>query len=153
MKAIRWSPEQLAEYERRRTPHTGPQPARLEREASRHMRGVDIDAIHRLQPPSKLERRFDQQIEEAGLPPPKRNWFFLNGRDFELDRAWPAKKVAVEVQGMAHRIKGKFQRDIEKRALALLAGWRVLEVDGKSIRDGRAIEWAKRLVIGEESMR
>lgn len=25
-------------------------------------------------------------------------------------------------------------------------GWRVLEVDGKSIRDGRAIEWTKQLL-------
>ena len=95
---------------------------------------------------SKLERRFDQQILEAGLPEPRRNWFFLNGRDFELDRAWPAEKIACEVQGMAHRIKGKWKRDIEKRALAMLAGWRVLEVDGASVRDGRAIQWLKQLL-------
>ena len=95
---------------------------------------------------SKLERRLDQQIFEAGLPEPKKNWFFLNDRNFELDRAYPAQKIAVEVQGMAHRIKGKFKADIEKRALAMLSGWRVLEVDGASIRDGRAIEWLKRLL-------
>jgi hypothetical protein len=47
---------------------------------------------------------------------------------------------------MAHRIKGKFKRDIEKRALAMLAGWRVLEVDGAAIKDGRAIAWTKRLL-------
>lgn len=101
---------------------------------------------YRKQPESKLERRLDQQIEEAGLEVPRRNWFLITGRDYELDRAWPTKKIAVEVQGMAHRIKGKFQRDIEKRALALLAGWRVLEVDGASVRDGRAIQWLKELL-------
>jgi hypothetical protein len=56
--------------------------------------------------------------------------------------------VAVEIQGMAHRIKGKFKRDIEKRALALLAGWKLLELDGASVRDGRGIEWLRQLLSG-----
>jgi very-short-patch-repair endonuclease len=95
---------------------------------------------------SKIERRLDQQLAESGLPKHQRNYFFLPDRDLELDFAWPALKVAVEVQGMAHRIKGKWKRDIEKRALAMLAGWRVLEVDGAAVRDGRAIEWTKKLI-------
>lgn len=130
-KAVRWSPEQLVEYLKRHV--LKPEPTRAE---------VKQAQVRE----SKLERRFDQQLEAAGLPQPRRNWFFLNGRDYELDRAWPAQKIAVEIQGMAHRIKGKFQRDIEKRALAMLSGWKVLEVDGKSIRDGRAIEWTKQLL-------
>jgi hypothetical protein len=130
--AVRWTEEQLREY-------------RMRNEKP-DMRGVDIDAVHkRPRMESKLELRFDQQIFEANLPKPEKNWFFLLGRNFELDRAWPALKVAVEIQGMAHRIKGKFKRDIEKRALAMLAGWTVLEVDGAAIRDGRAIEWLKQL--------
>jgi very-short-patch-repair endonuclease len=130
--AVRWTEEQLREY-------------RMRNEKP-DMRGVDIDAVHkRPRMESKLELRFDQQIFEANLPKPEKNWFFMLGRDFELDRAWPALRVAVEIQGMAHRIKGKFKRDIEKRALAMLAGWTVLEVDGASIRDGRAIDWLKQL--------
>jgi hypothetical protein len=130
--SIRWTPEQYAEFEAKRkkpTPSaaTTPKPPAGE---------------------SKLERRFDQQIEEAGLPVPRKNWFFMIGRDFELDRAWPDRKLYVEIQGMTHRIKGKFKRDIEKRALAMLAGWRGLEIDGASIRDGRAIEWTKKLLGG-----
>lgn len=134
MKSIRWSPEQLVDYLKKQGMKPEPTRAEIKKEAQKE---------------SKLERRFDQQIEEAGLPEPRRNWFFLNGRDFELDRAWPAQKVAVEVQGMAHRIKGKWKRDIEKRALAMLAGWRVLEVDGSSIRDGRAIDWTKKMLEGQ----
>lgn len=126
---LRWTDEELAAYRKRRD-----------------MRGVDMDALHRsrgLMPEkeSKIERRFAQQLQDAALPEARRNYFFLEGRDFELDFAWPLVKMAVEVQGMSHRIKGKFKRDIEKRALALLAGWRVLEVDGASVRDGRAIKW------------
>lgn len=132
---LRMTEEELAAYQKRRFP------------------GVDMDAAHRtrgLMPEkeSKIERRLDQQIMDAGLPEPRRNYFFLEGRDFEIDRAWPLVKMGVEVQGMAHRIKGKFKRDIEKRALAQLAGWRVLEVDGASVRDGRAIKWLIEL-LGE----
>lgn len=131
MSGIRWTLEEVETYKRKRSgskpetpPVTAPQP-----------RGESL-----------LERRYDQKLEEAGLPAPRKNWFFMNDRNFELDRAWPAQKVAVEIQGGAHRAKGKWQRDIEKRALAMLSGWRVLEVDGTSIKDGRAIEWTKRLL-------
>lgn len=133
---LRWSEEQLRDFQLRtdarglkNAPSTGsaptPKPAKTE---------------------SKAERRFSQQLHESGLPPHFRNWFFMDGRDFELDFAWPGLKVAVEVQGGVHRIKGKFGRDIEKRALAMLAGWKVLEVDSASIKDGRAIDWVKRLL-------
>jgi very-short-patch-repair endonuclease len=119
--------------------------------AARHkaFKGVDIDAVHKKRETpqeSKLERRFVQQLYEAGINGYLRGYFFLEDRDFELDFAWPQIRAAVEVQGMAHRIKGKFKRDIEKRALAMFAGWRVLEVDGESIRSGRAIEWTRKLL-------
>lgn len=132
--AVRWTPEQYQEFLKR----TG--------ELAR------IDEVKIGQPAnpapkeSKLERRLVQQLAESDLPAYQRNYFFLADRDLELDFAWPAARVAVEVQGMAHRIKGKFQRDIRKRALALLAGWRVLEVDGSAIKSGEAMEWLKQLV-------
>ena len=134
---MRWTEDQLAEFERRR----------------KEFKGVDIDAVHRKvkQPPkpgteSKLERRFAQQLDEAGIRGHQRNYFFLRDRDLELDFAWPSLKVAVEIQGMAHRIKGNFKRDIEKRALALLAGWRLLELDGSRVRDGSGLEWLRELL-------
>ena len=96
---------------------------------------------------SKIERRLSQQLaEHPEIPAAQRNYFFLPDRDLELDYAWPALRVGVEIQGQAHRIKGKFRRDIEKRALAMLAGWRVLELDGHSIRSGRGLEWLKALL-------
>lgn len=138
--AIRWTPEDLAAYQ-----------AKSEKAS---MPGVDIDAVHRKQGPSKLELRFEQQMNEGGIWPAKedepagyfRQFYFLKGRDLTIDFAWPGFMIGVEVQGMAHRIKGKFKTDIEKRALAMLRGWRVLEVDGASIRDGRAIGWLRSLL-------
>lgn len=135
--SARWTDEDYARFQKRQN----------------DFKGVDIDAIHRKQPKpppteSKLERRFVQQLTDAGIAGWQRNYFFLPDREFELDFAWAPVKLYVEVQGMAHRIKAKFSADIEKRALALLAGWRGLEVDGSTIKDGRALEWTKRLLNG-----
>lgn len=136
MKAVRWTPDDYADF-RRRT-------AAALKDVSET--AAKLAPIPRQE--SKLERRFTQQLTDACITGYQRNYFFLPDRDFELDYAWAPIKFAVEVQGMAHRIKANFQRDIEKRALALFAGWRVLEVDGASIRDGRALGWVKRLLEG-----
>lgn len=98
---------------------------------------------------SLLEDRFEQQILEHAEPEWPlhiREYFFLDNRDFRFDFAWPGLKVAVEIQGMSHRIKGKFKADIEKRALALLSGWRVLELDGERVRNGQGIKWLKEVL-------
>ena len=131
--SLRWTEADYADFERRKN-------AAL-KDVSEQV--AKLAPIPRQE--SKLERRLWQQIIDAGLPTPQRNYFFLTDRDLELDFAWPQIKVAVEVQGSGHRIKENFHRDIEKRALAMLAGWRVLEVSGATIKDGRAMAWLKQL--------
>lgn len=93
--------------------------------------------------PSKLELMFAGQIAADRLPPPQTEFAFHPERNFRFDFAWPEWKLAVEVEGMVHRIKTRFESDIEKYALAQLAGWTVLRVSGKVIRDGRAIGWLR----------
>ena len=108
---------------------------------------VGIPIVTKAPPvPSQIHIRMRQQIQQAGLPQPIEEYYHLKGRDFRLDFAWPDRKIGVEVQGMAHRIKGKFHADIEKRSLGLLAGWRILEVSGDTVRDERGIGWLKQLL-------
>lgn len=117
--------------------------------AKRTARPLEIPVLAPPEPPkeSKLERRFAQQLaDNPDLPEGQRHYFALQDRDFEIDFAWSSWRVGVEVQGMAHRIKGKWKRDIEKRALLLLAGWRILELDGASIKDGRGLAWLRALL-------
>lgn len=95
---------------------------------------------------SGIEVLFAQQIDLLQVPAPKRNYLFMPGRKLELDFAWPERMIAVEVQGMVHRIKGRFNDDMEKRALALLAGWRILEIGGREIRSGKAATWIQQLM-------
>lgn len=133
MNSLRWTPEQLADYQKRQG-----QPKALE---------IPILAAPVVQKESKLERRMVQQLaENPDIPPGQRNYIFLPDRDFEFDWAWSEYRVGLEIQGLAHRIKGKFKRDIEKRALALLAGWKVLEVGGDEVRSGKALAWLRMLL-------
>lgn len=94
---------------------------------------------------SEIEAMFAQYLRTTDIPTPMRNFVFLPNRKLELDFAWPDKKVGVEIEGAVHRIRERFHGDIEKHALAILNGWVVMRVDGRSIRSGKAIEWFDQL--------
>lgn len=125
-----------------------------------HLRIHDGDKVKLIPPPkpapkaqpeekqeSDIEALLASQINLVGnLPAPERNYPHIRGRRFNLDFAWPeweynGMQIGLEVQGMAHRIRGKFLADIEKRILAQLQGWIVIEVAGEHIRSGKAMEW------------
>lgn len=92
--------------------------------------------------PSRLEVMFAQQIAALELPAPVQQYpGAVPGRKYRLDFAWPQFRLAVEVQGMVHRIKGRFKADTEKLSLLVVHGWRVLPVSGDDVRSGRAAAW------------
>lgn len=95
---------------------------------------------------SPIEALLALQLRAFKMPAFERNFRCIPGRKFELDFAIPDRRIGVEVQGMVHRIQSKFKADIEKRALLLLSGWRVLEVGGTEIRSGQAIAWIEKLL-------
>jgi very-short-patch-repair endonuclease len=95
---------------------------------------------------SGLEARFEQGIRALHFPPWVRNHVFLPDRKFQLDFAWPDRKLAIEIDGHVHRIHERFESDLEKHWLALQAGWTVLRIGGRQIRDGRAFEWAEQFL-------
>lgn len=91
--------------------------------------------------PSELELMFAKQLTVLGIQPPQREFKFHPNRDWRLDYAWPDRRLAVEVQGMPHRIRERFLSDVEKLAMAQIHGWRVLLVAGQDVRSGRAVSW------------
>lgn len=104
------------------------------------------------EPASSLEALFDLQLRALKLPRPKMNHQFLPTRGFTFDRVWLDSfgvpyKVAVEIEGSVHRIAKSSASDYEKFALALLYGWHVLRIDKITIKDGRAIQWTKALLL------
>ncbi len=72
-------------------------------------------------------------IRGGKLPEPTAEYKFLESRKFKFDFAWVEQKVALEAEGMVHRIKSRFHSDIEKYNLALEAGWRVYRASRRDL--------------------
>lgn len=90
----------------------------------------------------------------AGLPKPEREYFFLTGRLFRFDWAWPSLKLAVEYEGGVYT-RGRHVRpdgfitDCVKYNEAALAGWRVLRFTVEHVRDGTALDVLTRAAKGQ----
>ena len=93
---------------------------------------------------SPLERMLARQIEDAGLPPPVREYRFAPPRRWRFDFAWPDRMLAVECEGGVYS-RGRhvrpdgFKRDAEKYNAAALAGWMVLRFTAQNIETQGAI--------------
>lgn len=82
-------------------------------------------------------------MRSIGLPEPVTEYRFAPPRRWRFDYAWPAAKVALEIEGGTwtggRHVRGKgYERDVEKYNAAALAAWTVLRVTTGMIRDGRA---------------
>lgn len=113
------------------------------------LRGKPSLTVSKKRGPSAIEESMAQQIKAAGLQAPIREYTPLPDRKFRLDFAWPwppPRQFGLEVQGAVHRIKGRWKAESERRALLLLAGWRILEVNGDDVRSGRALKWLIKLL-------
>ena len=82
---------------------------------------------------------------------PVREFKFHPDRKWRLDLAWPESKLAVEVEGFSaggsagrHQRPAGFDKDCEKYAELAIAGWRLIRVTTKQVKDGRALQWIER---------
>ena len=109
---------------------------------------------------SALEDQLAWQLATLDLPPPEREYRWaarlvgegkgLRGRlaaaglkDWRYDFAWPAQRLAVEVEGGAwvggrHTRGAGFTADIAKYHAALSHGWTVYRCDARLVRTGEA---------------
>jgi very-short-patch-repair endonuclease len=85
------------------------------------------------------EGRLAQQLEDAGITGFFVDAEYIQDRGLRADILMPLDKLAIEIQGAAHRIKGKWERDIEKAQATMLAGYRLLPIATKQVRDGSAV--------------
>ena len=72
-------------------------------------------------------------LRGAGLPAPVREYRFDPVRRWRFDLAWPARWVAVELDGgewLPHGGRHNTDRDREKLNQAAAQGWRVLRFSG-----------------------
>lgn len=129
---IRWTEEQLAAHLGQTKPRTAPAPSKQATPKPRS------DA------PPDIEGALVVELQRAGLAGYQRNYRFDPRRRSELDFAWVAQKVAIEVQGGIHsygahvRPEG-YRRDAEKTRRAQLMGWIVLPCLAADVRDGSIV--------------
>lgn len=94
---------------------------------------------------SHLEETLDQQMRLCDMPPFECEYQFdATGRKWKFDFAWPALKIAVEVEGGVwangrHNRGQGFINDTEKYNAAAAAGWRVLRYTSEAIESGAAL--------------
>lgn len=101
-----------------------------------------------------LEAAMSQQIRALGLHEGcVREYRFDLSRRWRADFAWPLQKVALEVDGGTwsggrHTRGDGFERDCEKQAALVLAGWRLFRATGAQVRSGAAVSWIEQAIGG-----
>ena len=93
---------------------------------------------------SKAEEAFyaEWAIDLATVPLPAREFRFHPRRLWRFDFAWPAIKLAVEIDGRGrHQSFTGFKGDLEKLNEAVRLGWRVLRFPASDWK--KAAEWVE----------
>jgi hypothetical protein len=89
-------------------------------------------------------------FEEFGIPRPRFEFSHIPSRRFRLDIAWPSQRIGIEVQGGIW-IQGKhgrgsgIRKDMDKRNLQIIGGWRVLEVEPRELCSQKTVDFVKAL--------
>jgi very-short-patch-repair endonuclease len=106
------------------------------RRAHRRLRSL-VDSLSAPEPTrSDLERGFHRVCRLAGLPLPQVN-VLVEG--FEVDALWQGPRIVVEVDSWEfHRTRAAFEHDRARDAALLVAGYRVVRVTYRRLRDDPA---------------
>ena len=106
---------------------------------------------------SQWELLLAEQIRQAGLPEPVREWrFAAPKRQWRADFGWPEYKLILEVEGGIWMRKGRhttgvgFTRDCRKYNDAALLGITVLRVTSGMVENGEALRLLERALKGEK---
>lgn len=140
---IRWTPEQYEAWKKT----TGQEPSRvaLAADPPAMNAGAALSAKReRSSAAPDIEAALVVELLRAGLGGFERNYRFDPRRRWEMDFAWPAARVAIEVQGGLHsrgahvRPEG-YTRDARKARRALLMDWKVFPCTAACVRDGSIV--------------
>jgi very-short-patch-repair endonuclease len=98
---------------------------------------------------SQIEEVVARQVVAAAMPDPIREYKFHPTRRWRFDFAWPAYKIALEIEGgvwiRGRHTRGQgFTSDCQKYTEAALLGWMVLRVTPDMVNDGAALDYLKR---------
>jgi very-short-patch-repair endonuclease len=76
---------------------------------------------------SDAETLFVQIARAVGLPPPQRQFrILINGREYRIDFAWAALRLAVEIDGASVHGPRRLGSDLRRQNHIVLDGWMIL---------------------------
>lgn len=122
-------------------------PAEMDAVAYRRMLGNPVSASDmvprrnldssRVETETPAKREFAEWLECVSPYPVVAEHRFLEDRKFRADWAIPEIKLLIEFDGVVHHtgVTGAW-RDAEKSNLAQIAGWMMIRVNARSLRDG-----------------
>jgi very-short-patch-repair endonuclease len=100
------------------------------------------------------EETFALHLKAAKAPKAEREYRFCD-RKWAFDFAWPAIKLAVEIDGgtasgkSRHSFGKGYEGDCDKLNTAVDLGWRVLRFSTNQVTTGKAIETTIRMMKGK----
>jgi very-short-patch-repair endonuclease len=88
-----------------------------------------------------FEELFVSLLDSHALPRPRFNAdISVGGRFFSVDCLWRRERLIVELDGQAvHGTRQAFEADRERDRLLLAAGWRVIRVTWRQLRDQEGV--------------
>ena len=96
--------------------------------------GPSGSVVHR----SRVEQNVARWLRASALPPALSNYAVAvhNGRPIEVDFAWPAAKVALEISPFfTHGSAATQLRDMERRRTLVESNWRIVEASDVHLAD------------------
>jgi hypothetical protein len=90
---------------------------------------------------SEFERKFRAELRRLDLPQPVANEFIVlddGGSAIRPDFQWPEHRLVLEADSWKwHRSRGAFERNTRNDQRLTLAGWQVIRVTYRQLRDER----------------
>ena len=120
-------------------------------------RATPLEKLHKQAQRRKPTEDLLFQLQAASVGCPELELRFSSERRWRFDLAWRRftgerpNHLAIEIDGGGF-VQGRHSRglgiekDCEKYAHAMLAGWRVLRVTPKQITSGEALDWIQKLL-------
>lgn len=137
-RGLRWDEERLTAYRKRGDTHTTARDRSEPAPAGKDLKpGVASGKNTRKH--TDYNAMLYQQYMLTGALRPITEYRFDPERKWRLDFCWPEHRLAVEIDGAVHRIKGRWKASFEREQALFFAGWRLLKVSTEQVRSGEAL--------------
>lgn len=98
-----------------------------------------VEQVREAEQAASINTALQQQFEAAGLPAVP-EFRFAPPRKWAFDFAFPDLLLAIEIEGIDHRKKNRYARDLTKYNTAARRGWCLLRFTARQVHQRKAIQ-------------